>query len=134
MFANQHGQLESFNFGDVESFISSDRIKYRAMNVDLEPGNISSSGNTTSYNLSCVIMDLTAKELRKDELDVLSDLSSIAEDVVSMIKNPIYQDDYWSGDDFPVEYMVGAFQDSLVVLKFPIQINVDFKNDNQIIP
>jgi hypothetical protein len=93
--ALSHKQLNTFRSGgDLMAFLRGGDLVYPACVVQFLPGSISRAQKYTTYRLAIYLCDLVnvSKDTKSNELEVQSDLTSIAEDLTAMLYNPIYTD------------------------------------------
>lgn len=89
-----HKQVRSYNRGLISDFLTDHTTKYPAVFLNDVGGAISLIQHTSSLNFRLYFVDLVhvASDTKDNELDVLSDMVSLAQDIVSEISNPNYLD------------------------------------------
>lgn len=89
-----HKQVRSFNKGLVTDFFADKTTKYPAVCLQDLGGNISLTGHATTINYKLFISDLVhvSEDTKSNEEDVLSDMVSIAMDLLAQLNNGNYDD------------------------------------------
>lgn len=88
-FADSHGQVKSFFYGELYDFAASGDIYYPAMAVVSEP-NIY-SGNTLTYNFNVYFMDRVHKDI-SNRVEVLSDMQLVCLDLLAYLSRTVELD------------------------------------------
>ena len=80
--AYSHRQVNHFYFGDMIQWLANGDVIYPAVFTDLPTGEISTSGKQSFFDFEIWFCDLSnvAEKTRENELEVQSDLTSIAID------------------------------------------------------
>lgn len=89
-----HKQVRSFNKGLVTDFFADKTTKYPAVCLQDLGGSISLTGHATTINYKLFISDLVhvSQDTKTNEDDVLSDMVSIAMDLLAQFNNGNYDD------------------------------------------
>lgn len=90
-FANNHGQIKSFGFGD---FYGVDTIKdrlYPCLWVTPVPSTLTNTQLNDKYQIA--VFDAMDEDVKTNELDILSDTRQIMIDVVAYFWNNTQQED-----------------------------------------
>jgi hypothetical protein len=142
--AASHRQIKSFYYGNVWEWLQQNtgKVEYPALFVEHNTSNISTSGRTVTHQLRLYFLDLVnvANETETNENDVLSDMLSVAQDIVFMAKDPAYEspasdDDAWftSGDVSAVLY-TDKTNDSLAGVSIDLPISTLMIPDRCAVP
>lgn len=96
-----HKQVRSFSKGLVTDFFADKTTKYPAVCLQDQGGNISLSGHAATINYRLFISDLVhvSQDTKSNEEDVLSDMVSIAMDLLAQFNNGNYDDWKISADN-----------------------------------
>lgn len=93
------------------------------MLVEHNSSTISASGKVTTHNFRIYIMSLVnmSNGAEENETEVISDMMSIAEDLMALVRDPSY-DDWQPGDIAPMQIVSGQLQDYTagVIMEMPI--------------
>lgn len=134
--ALSHRQINSFYFGDVPEFEANGEIEYPACFLEQQPGSIDRVEKLQKFNFRLYLVDLvpesTASE--ENETEVLSDMHSVAADVVAMLMYSGYQDDWLITDTSPVTPVTESLNDLVAGVYVDIEIGVDFLADRCQVP
>lgn len=89
-----HKQVRSFNRGLISDFLTDHTTKYPTVFLNDVGGSIGLLQNTSTLTYRLWFADLVhvAADTKENELDVLSDMYSLALDIVAEINNPNYSD------------------------------------------
>lgn len=89
-----HGQIRHFYFGPVVDFLQNEDTKYAACFMQDTGATIDLEGKATSYGFKLFLLDLVhvSKDAKDNELDVQSDMMSVAEDMLAQFNDSQYQD------------------------------------------
>lgn len=129
---NSHAQIKEVGFGDFVDLNAED-INYPCFLFDVDSPTISPLSKRTTYSFQFLFMDLAnvAENSKENELEVWSDLTSIAEDVFALMRNPEYQTESWTfEDDVSGEYLREAQKDIIMGVRFTVKIGT-FMNNNR---
>jgi|GEM_PF-1807181 len=134
--ALSHKQLKHFFFGDITEWLENKDNKYPSCFVELNDSQISKTDHMTKYNFSIWFCDLlnVSKDARSNELELLSDLTSIAEDYIAMLNFYLYQDEWTIDEEYKVQYFKEELTDIVVAVKIDLQIGVEFTADRCRVP
>lgn len=135
-FQENHLQINDFRFGDVTQLLNNGDIKYPALFCDINPTSIDRVNMETVFNLSFWIADLSnvSGDTRLNEIDVLSDLTKIAEDLVSLFSSYKMQDEWEVKEVTDVEYLMDGNEDCAILAKFNISLALDYIPNDCSIP
>ena len=126
--ALSHKQINHFFFGDVVEWLANGDLKYPCCFVELNSIPISKLEHQTKYDFSIWFLDLVNVDTatRANELDVMSDLVSIAEDYTAMLNFVDYQDDWTINTEYNVQPYREKFEDMTIAIKVDITVGVDY--------
>lgn len=88
-FATQHLQIKDFFFGDIWEYTVKKGDKFPVLTCTLKGANLSDGVEVTDFEFG--IWDLVNID-NSNELAVLSDTKSIAKDLVSYFRSPLFED------------------------------------------
>jgi hypothetical protein len=126
--AISHKQINHFFFGDLVEWLANGDLKYPCCFVEINNSTISKTDHQTKYNLSVWFLDLVNVDTaaRANEVDVMSDLTSICEDYTAMLNFVDYQDDWTINTDYALQYFREKFEDMTIATKVDITVGVDY--------
>lgn len=89
-----HKQVRNFYSGLVQDFTTDHTTRYPSVFLERTGGNISTDGAATTLRFRMHIMDLVhvSQDSKQNELDVQSDMISIAMDIIAQMNSGNYQD------------------------------------------
>lgn len=120
-----HRQVRSFRKGLVSNFFTDKTAKYPAVCLQDQGGSISLTGHATTLNYRLFILDLVhvSQDAKTNEEDVLSDMASIAMDLLAQMNNGNY-DDWKISSDNNLQLVVEAENDMPAgcVIDFSVRI------------
>lgn len=90
-----HKMVRQYDVQGVEQEFNNEHTAlYPSVNVLVQPGNISASLKTTTFGFVIDFEDLVnvSTDTKTNEWDVVSDMASIAEDIMAQLNNPAYSD------------------------------------------
>lgn len=134
--ALSHKQLNHFFFGEVVDWLANGDIRYPACCVEINPSTISKDDHQTIYSFEIWFLDLVNvdMEANENEVEVMSDLTSIAEDYIAMLNFSQYQDFWTIGSTYQLEYYREKFEDLTIAVRFTCTIGVDNTTDRCQVP
>ena len=134
--ALSHKQINHFFVGDITEWLANGDLKYPCVFVELNPTVISRTDHRTKYNLSIWFLDLVNVDLktRQNEMDVMSDLTAIAEDFTALLNQVDLADDLTMNMDYNLEYFREKFEDMTLAAKLDIEVGVDYRSDRCQVP
>jgi hypothetical protein len=132
--AVNHKQVKSFFFGPLAEWLANPKRTYTACAVDLLGSNIDRAARQTRYRFDIWFFDLTnvSEDSRGNETEVLSDLSSIAEDMLAMMGSHSFED--WEVTGGEVGYFTEHLEDWTAAVKLSVTVSVDFLADRCRVP
>lgn len=134
--ALRHRQINSFFFGDVVEYLTFGDITYPVCICDITRGNIDRDGRTTEYNVRLVLCDLAdvAMNSKMNELEVQSDLTSIAQDILAMMNYSGYSDSWDIGSNVTMEFMSEKFDDIVMAVSMDIPVFTRYDSNRCWVP
>jgi len=135
VLATAHKQINHFVFGDPVEYLTNGEVKYPACFVTLNNGSIAKEEKLMSWDFEILFADLanTATKSQESEIDVLSDLSLIAEDFKAQMEWHEYRDWYIASIS-PVEYLKEEFEDLVIAVKLRVTIAKHYDGDTCQVP
>jgi hypothetical protein len=133
--AEDHKQINSFRFGDVVEWLSNGEIKYPACFCDLTNSTISRNENQTRHTIEVWFCDLgnVSGESRENEIEVISDLTGIAEDFAALLNYSGY-DDWTVENNFQLQHFKEKFEDWTYAVRMTITVSSFFLDDRCQVP
>lgn len=122
-----HRQINHFFMGDIPEWLSNGDVRYPACFLQLADGRISRTDKYTYFNFKLWLCDLAdvATNSQANEIEVQSDLTSIAEDLIAMIGYSEYRD--WDVTfDSRMQFYTEKFEDIVIGLELDLTIGVRF--------
>lgn len=134
--ALSHKQVNHFFFGEIVEWLANGDIKYPACCVEINPSTISKDDHQTIFNFEIWFLDLVNVDIQaqENEIEVMSDLTSIAEDYIAMLNFSQYQDMWTIGSSYQLEYFREKFEDLTIAVRFKCTIGVDNTTDRCQVP
>jgi hypothetical protein len=135
VLATAHKQINHFLFGDPIEYLTNGEVKYPACFVTLNNGSIDREEMLTGWSFDILFCDLanTATKSQESELDVLNDLSLIAEDFKALLGWHEYRDWYIASAS-PIVYLKEEFEDVVLAVKMQVKIERVFDSDRCQVP
>lgn len=89
-----HKQVRTFKRGLVQDFLTDKTTKYAAIFLQETTGTLSVSNHAATFNFRIWFLDLVhvSQSTKENELDVVSDMISVALDYIATLANPNYND------------------------------------------
>ena len=139
--AENHRQINSFQYGAIADWLANAQPKAECpvMFVDHSNGNISTTQRLTTHNFNIYLLDLVnaSNNAMSNETEVLSDMLSVAEDVISIIKSPDYENatlPWFSPGDAAVSMVVDDTTDRMAGVLIAISISTLFEPNRCQVP
>lgn len=91
--ALSHKQINHFYYGSIAEWLENGDVQYPACFVEHNTSNISSTGRTVTHQFRVYFLDLVnvSNDAKGNEVEVLSDMMSVAQDIVFACKDPDYE-------------------------------------------
>ena len=130
--AENHGMLKSFYQGDPWELEHQERGHTEYACLLLQMTAVSLQKGQTRLDFSFYFMDqVTAEE--HNELDVLSDMLQVAQDVVAQLRDPVYEDWLVSDTNSGV-FFVERFESSTAGLRVDVAVIIEDPGDRCAVP
>jgi hypothetical protein len=128
IYQESHLQLNDFRFGDVTQHLSNGDIKYPSLFCDINPTGIDAEDKSIIFNLSFWVADLAnvSTSTRVSEIEVLSDLTRIVQDLISLFKAYDMQDEWEIKTISNIDYFIEGNEDCAILAKFDIGFSLDY--------
>lgn len=127
-YGNQHPQIKYVYFGEFFDKLEDTDVTYPALFIDL--GNANISAKQITYNIEMYFMDRHLVEA--DALEVLSDQTRIAEDIVALIRDNA--NEWIVNEAISVEYFRESSPDYLAGCKLTVLLTLPSINNRCQIP
>lgn len=129
--AKSHKQIRTVAFGDVVELVANTGIHYPACNVDINSGSMDWASKQAFVTVQIYLLDLinVAENTRGNEIEVLSDLFSIGQDLYALISDYAIQDDWTIDKQSSVQFMREKFDDEVGAVMFTLNISTDYLKD-----
>lgn len=130
-----HAQLRNFYYGNVSDFLTDRTTQYASCFLQDTPGSISPGSKVTTLNFKIFLLDLVnvSEDSKANELDVQSDMLSVAEDLLSQFDDSVYTD--WRiGSSSPIVFVRDEQPDVTAGVVVDITIDKLFVKDTCAIP
>jgi hypothetical protein len=130
-----HKQIRSFHFGRMEDFLANKDRVYPAVVLQTTSGSISLSGHASTFNCRMFFFDKVnvAASAKENETDVLSDMVSVAMDILSQINHGNYSDWRISTNN-NLELITEDTEDSVAGCYVDTSIDIIFKQNVCAVP
>ena len=123
-----HPQINYVLFGEFSDKLDDEDVTYPAMFIDLQSANF--SAKQLSYVFNIYLLDRHLQET--DALEVLSDMSLVAEDMVASLRTPT---NTWVVDDsLPMQFFREADPDFLAGVRIDVTLTLPSLNNRCQIP
>lgn len=134
--ARSHRQVNHFYFGDLPEFTANGDITYPAVFLETQPGIIDRVNKVQRYNFRIYAADLVhvSQDTEENETEVLSDMSGVLDDIISMIANPVYQFDWEISETLAKGLDTEKLDDMVAWAAADITIAVEFFSDSCVVP
>lgn len=122
-----HKQINHFFVGDPVEFLSNGDVRYPACFLELTGSRVDRGEKQTVYSFRFWLCDLgdIAIDSAQNEIEVQSDLTSMAEDMVAMLGFTEYNDwDIYTPGG--IQYFTEKFEDLVVAVAMTIEVGVRF--------
>lgn len=126
--AESHKQINHFFIGGFDEFLDDEDVVYPALFCELKSdSNISLSDRVANFNFTFYFFDLmdTANRSLANVWDVTSDMASVAQDYIALLKDQEYTD--WEvGDDYNMTIRDYELQDLTCGVSVDVTIGIRF--------
>lgn len=134
--AESHKQINHFFIGGFDEFLDNEDVIYPALFCELKPdSNISLADRVANFNFTLYFFDLmdTANRSLANVWEVTSDMSSVAQDYIALLKDQEYTD--WEiGDEYDLSIREYQLQDLTCGVSVDVTIGVRFDADRCQVP
>ena len=127
-YGTSHPQINTVIFGDFADKLDDADVIYPAMFFDVD--NATFAAKQLSYTFSIYLLDRHLVET--DALEVLSDMSLVAEDIVARLRTP--SNTWITGDNLNVTYFREAEPDFLAGVRIDATLTLPSLNNRCQIP
>lgn len=130
--ALSHKQIKWFYFGDPWEFDQQEKtIDYPACFVESLPGVVDRINRVQRFNFKVYLLDLVkvVQDTEGNETEVLSDMSSVAADYLSMLMAPAYQFSWDVAETSNVSPLTETLGDMTAGVTVEVGISVEFAAD-----
>lgn len=133
--ALSHKQINYAFFGDPHEFVTKD-ITYPACFIQSQPGVINTATKLQTFSFRLYFLDLVhvATDTEENEDEVLSDMSSVADDMFALLMSPTYQDDWVISETAVKNLGTEQFDDMLAGVVIDVEISVEYLSNACDIP
>jgi hypothetical protein len=134
--ALSHKQINHFFFGDLVEWLANGDLKYPCCFAEINQSEINKADHLTKYNFSIWFLDLidVDTKTRDNEIEAMSDLTAIAEDMTALLNQAALMDDFTINTSYSLEYFREKFEDMTVAVKLDISVGVDYTSDRCQVP
>lgn len=134
--AISHKQINHFYFGDVHEFLANGDINYPACFCEEQAGTIDRTNHQQRFNFRLYFADLVGVSERTElnETEVLSDMRQVANDMLSVLMNPVYQEDWIIVETANIISFTEGTEDMVAGVIMDIGIILDFLADSCEVP
>ena len=126
--AESHRQINHFFIGGFDEFLDDEDVTYPALFCELKPDStISLTNRVANFNFTFYFFDLmdTANRSLANVWDVTSDMASVAQDYIALLKDQNYTD--WEvGDDYNMTIRDYELQDLTCGVSVDVTIGIRF--------
>lgn len=132
--ALEHKQLRNFYRGDVTDFLTDKTTRYASCFLQDGTGSIDPSGKATGLNFRLFLLDLVnvSENAKDNELEVMSDMLSIAEDLIAEMDHSDFYD--WKLGQCPIAFVKEQLDDMVAGVVVDLSITKMFIKDVCAIP
>jgi hypothetical protein len=134
--ALSHQQINHFFFGEIVEWLANGDLRYPCCFVEINKSEASKDDKQTKFSFDIWFLDLVDIDVlaNGNQLDVMSDLTSIAEDFLAMINYTGYQDIWTINTTYDLEYFREKFEDMTIAVRTSVIIGVDNVQDRCAVP
>lgn len=131
-----HKQINDFREGDVVNFLRESDVVYPCCLLQILPGRISRTEKQTTVRIALYLCDLVDLSIdsKENELEVKSDLLSIAEDMMAAFSYPQFEQDWDFSDEASVEFLDEKFEDMISAVLLTLDFKTRFDSNRCQIP
>lgn len=133
-----HKQINHFYYGNLVEWLAQDtgKVQYPACFVEHNTSNISSTGRFLTHNFRLYFLDLVhmANEAKANETEVLSDMMSVAGDIIALAKDPVYEDTWYIEGVAPMTLYSEKLNDYVAGVSIDLPVNTYYLTDACAVP
>lgn len=131
-----HRQINDFFFGDPHEFDANGDITYPGCFLEILPGGIDRVEKLKRFNFRIFFLDLVkvSDDTEGNEQEVLSDMDQVASDMLALLMNPVYQNDWVITEQSPITAVTEVLGDMAAGVSIEIEIGVEFLADSCQVP
>jgi len=133
--ANNHAQINFYQHGDIVDVLQKD-IPYVAVITDLNTITIDPIARLTTFNFRFWFSDLAdvSEDSKDNEIDVQSDLISIAEDFIALMRDPSLNEEWIIDVASNGTLLREQFSDIVLAWMFDINIKTRYNSNRCQVP
>jgi len=134
--AEAHKQINEFQEGDVLQILQRGDVTYPLCICEILPGRISRAEKQTVIRVALFLCDLVdlSIDTEANELEVKSNLLSVAEDMMAAFAYPAYSTDWDMGDESSIEFLHEKLEDMVAAVRMTLEIKTRFDSNRCQIP
>ena len=134
--ALSHKQINHFFIGGIDEFLDNGDVQYPAVFCEIKQGQISRANRQATYNFTFYFLDLLniSSGALANEWEVKSDMSSVAQDYLSMVSYNEYQDSWDISTSNNVDFHSFKLHDLCAGVSVSVGVSVRFNNDRCQVP
>lgn len=134
--ALSHRQINHFFFGDNWEFDQNGDISYPGCFLELISGTEDRDEHLMRYSFRIYFADRVgvSEDTEGNETEVLSDMNSVALDMLALLRNPVYQDDWIIGGSNNIAPFTEGLNDLVAGVTMDITIATDYFSDACAVP
>lgn len=131
-----HSQINDFYFGDVPEFDANGDLSYPAVLLEQQPGNIDRVNRLQTFSFRAYLLDrvLVSEDTEGNEQEVLSDMSSVAADLLAMLMYYENEDVFIISQVSPVSSVTEQMGDMVAGVVVDFTVSVEFLIDRCQVP
>ncbi len=131
-----HKQVRSFYFGEIPEFDANGDISYPGVFCEQQPGSVNRVDKLKRFNFRLYFLDLVnvSEGTEGNETEVLSDMTSVADDFLSMLMAFDYQEDWIIADSSSITPVTESLGDMVAGVVLDVGISVEFLADRCQVP
>lgn len=133
--ALSHQQINHFYFGEIVEWLANGELRYPCCFAEINKSEINKDDKQTKFNFDIWFLDLVdVSTTGVNEVNLMSDLTSIAEDYLAMLNYSGYQDLLTITTTYDLEYFREKFEDLTIAVRTNVTIGVDYLSDRCAVP
>lgn len=130
-----HKQVNRFYFGKEWELLNDKKSEYACVLCEDQGGSIDRTTKQRVLNFRLYFLDLVnvSEDTEGNEQEVLSDMLSVAEDIIALLNNHDY-DDWMIQENSPLQFITEVFDDMNAGVYIDVAISVDYLTDRCQVP